>query len=116
MRARAELNDELRRALEMRWVQIRPRVVERVHVLSRLIHHGDLSEVTPRAEAITLAHKLSGGLGTFGHHEASALAAELETCLVATDRRRAAPSTSEDPDLAALRRLVARLVAIVGSP
>jgi HPt (histidine-containing phosphotransfer) domain-containing protein len=116
MRARAELNEELGRALEIRWVQIRPKVVERVRLLAHLVLHGNLREATVHAEAIALAHKLSGGLGTFGRHEASALAAEIESRLVATEGHGTPSSAPEgDVDLVVLQRLVTRLVACIGS-
>ena len=63
------------------WQRHLPVLRERLDLLTRTAAEaatGTLDE-TARAEAQSVAHKLSGNLGMFGHHEAGDLASQIES-------------------------------------
>jgi HPt (histidine-containing phosphotransfer) domain-containing protein len=68
------------------WQRHLPATCERLTILDRTasaISAGILDEPA-RAEAQSIAHKLSGNLGMFGHQQAGAIAGEIERLLKAS--------------------------------
>lgn len=62
------------------WQRHLPTLRERLDLLARTATEattGTLNEIT-RAEGQSIAHKLSGNLGMFGHHKAGDLASQIE--------------------------------------
>jgi HPt (histidine-containing phosphotransfer) domain-containing protein len=96
----------LRAALEERWPCVRTRVVARIAVVGAFAR--DATGPVTRAEACAAAHQLHGGLGAFGHHEASTLAGQIERLLVTPS-----PAAVEHGHLA---ELVEQLNALVDRP
>ena len=73
-------------AMERLWVQFLPQIEERVGVLEQAaaqMNAGVLGAEL-REDARSAAHKLAGVLGTFGLHEATALAREAEAVYEST--------------------------------
>ena len=69
------------------WQRHLPATRERLAVLDRAalsVSTGSLDEPA-RAEAQSIAHKLSGNLGMFGHQQAGAIASEIEHILKASE-------------------------------
>jgi HPt (histidine-containing phosphotransfer) domain-containing protein len=67
------------------WQRHLPNLRERLDLLDRTgaeASTGTLAE-TSRAEALTIAHKLSGNLGMFGYPQGSKIASEMEQILKA---------------------------------
>ena len=63
------------------WQRHLPTLHERLDLLTRTATEatiGTLDEMA-RAEGQSIAHKLSGNLGMFGHHEAGDLASQIES-------------------------------------
>ena len=92
---------EIQALLDDLWKRHLPSLIERISTLERAAAEatsGALPETT-RAEAQSVAHKLAGNLGMFGHHEAGEIASRSEQIL-----------KSPTPDtLAALASLAAQL-------
>ena len=65
------------------WQRHLPSTRERLDVLDRAAHSASTSklEESQRAEAQSVAHKLTGNLGMFGYPAAGALAGEIEEIL-----------------------------------
>ena len=65
------------------WQRHLPSTRERLDILSRSAHSASMGELEEfqRAEAQSVAHKLSGNLGMFGYPAAGALAGEIEDIL-----------------------------------
>jgi HPt (histidine-containing phosphotransfer) domain-containing protein len=81
----ADRREALRAGIQRIWELSRPTVLDRIQVLAnaeRLASTGVLSDAE-RQEAEREAHKLAGSLGTFGFHDASLAANELEQLLSA---------------------------------
>ena len=92
---------EIQALLDDLWKRHLPSLVERISLLESAAAEaasGSLPEPT-RAEAQSVAHKLAGNLGMFGHHEAGEIASRIEQIL-----KSPAPDT-----LAALAPLAAHL-------
>jgi HPt (histidine-containing phosphotransfer) domain-containing protein len=67
------------------WQRHLPNLRERLDILDRAAAEassGSLAEA-PRAEALSIAHKLAGNLGMFGYPQGSAVASEIEHILKA---------------------------------
>lgn len=98
---RQRREEEVRAALRRVWLDSRPEALERLATLERLSRNLRLSmsDQNAREGALAAAHKLSGTLGMFGYHEASACASEIESALAG----------SSFPDSGRLDELVARL-------
>ena len=67
------------------WQRHLPSLRERLDLLTRTATQastGTLDEAA-RAEAQSVAHKLSGNLGMFGHHKAGSIASQIEHILKA---------------------------------
>lgn len=65
------------------WERNLPALRERLDTLDRAAAaaaSGHLTEAS-RAEALSIAHKLSGSLGMFGHHRGTELARQIEAIL-----------------------------------
>ncbi|HTF67940.1 MAG TPA: Hpt domain-containing protein [Edaphobacter sp.] len=74
---------EIHALLEDLWQRHLPATRERLDLLEnavRMAFAGQLN-ATHRAEAQSVAHKLSGNLGMFGHKEAGLIASEIEYIL-----------------------------------
>jgi HPt (histidine-containing phosphotransfer) domain-containing protein len=62
------------------WQRHLPQLHERLDLLDRTAAEasaGTLSEAS-RLEALSVAHKLAGNLGMFGHHQANIIASNIE--------------------------------------
>lgn len=59
------------------WEEVRPAAAARVETLSSLVASGD-----DATEAVRLAHSLAGSFGSYGHHDGSLAASELERLLL----------------------------------
>lgn len=68
------------------WQRQRPELAARVDVLERAAAAADDASLTAelRAEAATLAHKLAGALGMYGHAAAGEAARRMELLLEAS--------------------------------
>ena len=80
------LEQQLNEAVAAVWERRRDQVMDRVGVLVRaaaLLHEGASPEMAPEvtAKAKDEAHRLAGLLGSFGFHEGSDIAAEIEELL-----------------------------------
>jgi HPt (histidine-containing phosphotransfer) domain-containing protein len=67
------------------WQRQLPQLRERLDLIDRTAAEastGTLSEAS-RTEALSIAHKLSGSLGMFGHHQGTDIAREIEQILKA---------------------------------
>ncbi|WP_432484937.1 Hpt domain-containing protein [Kineococcus esterisolvens] len=62
------------------WEQLRPLVRARLSQLDEWVAAGQLLE--GRSEAVRTAHNLSGSLGSYGRHDGSRVARELERALL----------------------------------
>lgn len=93
--------EKVRAALKRVWLDSRPEALERLATLERFSENlrSSISNQTAREGALAAAHRLSGALGMFGYHEASACASEIESTLAG------GPS----PDGSRLAELVTRL-------
>lgn len=81
----AQSDAEIQTLLDDLWKRHLPSLVERVSTLEHAAAEaasGSLAETT-RAEAQSVAHKLAGNLGMFGHHEAGEIASRIEHILKA---------------------------------
>lgn len=66
------------------WERNLPTLYERLNTLDRAAAaavSGNLSE-SSRAEALDIAHKLSGSLGMFGYHQGTEIARQIEQILI----------------------------------
>ena len=74
---------EINALLAELWQRHLPSTRERLDVLDRAAHAALMSGLgeQQRAEAQSVAHKLSGNLGMFGYPQAGALAGEIEEIL-----------------------------------
>ena len=97
-------------ALDRLWIQFLPQMTERVSTLEAActaLSAGALS-VEQRTEANAAAHKLAGGLGTFGLTKGTELAREAEVIY--------SGEPDADPDaVTRLTAIAAQLRAIVAS-
>jgi HPt (histidine-containing phosphotransfer) domain-containing protein len=66
---------DLAQTIAAMWEEARPRLATRLQTLEDALRRGD------REAAAAEAHTLTGTLGTFGEHEGSDAARELETAL-----------------------------------
>ena len=76
---------ELKKLLAELWLQHRPEMLERLAILERfseVLANGE-SRPEDQKAAIGAAHKLAGALGTFGLHEGTNVAREVEQKLSA---------------------------------
>lgn len=74
---------EIQALLDDLWKRHLPSLVERISTLEHAAAEaasGSLPETT-RAEAQSVAHKLAGNLGMFGHQEAGEIASRIEQTL-----------------------------------
>ena len=74
---------EIQALLDDLWRRHLPSTEERISILERAAAEavsGSLPEPT-RAEAQSIAHKLAGNLGMFGHQEAGEIASRIEQIL-----------------------------------
>ena len=74
---------EIKALLAEMWQRHLPATRERLSLLDHAAlaaTAGELKE-PERAEALSVAHKLAGNLGMFGHNEASSIASEIEQIL-----------------------------------
>ncbi|WP_432571974.1 Hpt domain-containing protein [Kineococcus sp. SYSU DK005] len=62
------------------WEQLRPLVRARLSQLDEWVARGQ--GLAGRAEAVRTAHNLSGSLGSYGRHDGSRVARELERALL----------------------------------
>src|SRR3982074_3822750 len=65
------------------WQRHLPTLIERLDILDRTAAEassGSLAEA-PRAEALSVAHKLAGNLGMFGYPKGSEVASQIEQTL-----------------------------------
>jgi HPt (histidine-containing phosphotransfer) domain-containing protein len=94
--------DATRKLLASLWERNLPVLQQRLDTLEHAVAAARLGTLTPalRAEAIDLAHKLSGSLGMFGYPEATTFARGLETHFEAAGEPDALKLAQ---DLAALR-------------
>jgi HPt (histidine-containing phosphotransfer) domain-containing protein len=71
---------EINALLAELWQRHLPATRERLHLLERSARAAaaDALDEPARAEAQSVAHKLSGNLGMFGHQQAGAIAGEIE--------------------------------------
>ena len=79
----ANIDAELNSLLADLWQRHLPALRERVTILERaavLVASGKLGE-PERAEAQSIAHKLAGNLGMFGHADAGLIACDMEQIL-----------------------------------
>jgi HPt (histidine-containing phosphotransfer) domain-containing protein len=92
----------VRRALDERWPHVCE--VSRAHLatIEAFMLAGLAATTAQREAASSAAHKLSGSLGMFGRHDASAVAATIEELL------------SIDDNFSELRSLVDRLDGLIG--
>ena len=69
------------------WQRHLPATRERLSILERAAQAAstDGLDASARAEAQSIAHKLSGNLGMFGHQQAGAIAGEIEQLLKSLD-------------------------------
>ncbi len=69
------------------WQRHLPVLRERLEVLDRAAAEASCGTLgkTLELEALSIAHKLAGNLGMFGHHEGSRIASEMEQVLSAPD-------------------------------
>ncbi len=67
--------------LEKLWHQHKPTILERFALISEFTERVERGTLTSaqREDAASAAHKLAGSLGTFGMHEATELARQIET-------------------------------------
>jgi HPt (histidine-containing phosphotransfer) domain-containing protein len=74
---------EIQSLLADLWKRHLPSMHERLELLDHaaLSAESDHLEEPERAEAQSVAHKLAGNLGMFGHNEAGSLASEIEHIL-----------------------------------
>ena len=78
-------NEEIRSLLADLWQRHLPALRERLDLLDRTAKEaasGPLPEST-REEAQSIAHKLAGNLGMFGHNQAGDIASQIEQILKA---------------------------------
>ena len=75
--------EEINALLAELWERHLPSTRERLAALERAIANGGAQSLkeTERAEARSIAHKLSGNLGMFGHQQAGLIAGEIEEVL-----------------------------------
>ena len=75
--------EEINALLAELWERHLPSTRERLAALERAIENGGAESLneTERAEARSIAHKLSGNLGMFGHQQAGLIAGEIEEVL-----------------------------------
>ncbi|MEO5840398.1 MAG: ATP-binding protein [Acidimicrobiales bacterium] len=100
----ASMSPRVRRALDEMWPGVHEASrVHLSHIEALLLADGDATPAQHLA-ACSAAHRLNGGLGMFGRHEASAVAAEIESLLTMD-------LTTSRPEL---RTLVDRLDALLG--
>ena len=76
---------EIQALLRDLWERHLPSLVERLGVLERTAGEAALGAIPEesRAEAQSVAHKLAGNLGMFGHHQAGEIASRIEQTLKA---------------------------------
>jgi HPt (histidine-containing phosphotransfer) domain-containing protein len=77
------------------WERSLPTLRERLDILNRAAAaaaSGHLTEAS-RAEAHSIAHKLSGSLGMFGHHRGTEIARQIEAILAAPTPDAPTPDT-----------------------
>jgi HPt (histidine-containing phosphotransfer) domain-containing protein len=77
--------DQIDNLLAGLWQKNLPTLRERLDLLDRTASaaaSGTIAE-TFRAEALSIAHKLSGSLGMFGHHQSTQIAGSIERILKA---------------------------------
>jgi HPt (histidine-containing phosphotransfer) domain-containing protein len=90
-------NEDIRILLDDLWQRHLPALHERLDLLDRTAKDaasGNLPE-PEREEAQSVAHKLAGNLGMFGHNQAGDIASQMEQILKA-------PTTQTLPELAPL--------------
>jgi len=75
--------EEINALLADLWQRHLPSMRERLEALERAALDGSEQRLneTERAEAQSVAHKLSGNLGMFGHQQAGLIAGEIEQLL-----------------------------------
>jgi HPt (histidine-containing phosphotransfer) domain-containing protein len=81
--------DQIDTLLAQLWQKNLPALLERLDLLDRtakIAATGKLAE-EPRAEAQSIAHKLSGSLGMFGYQEGTQIAAKIELILKSPNPR-----------------------------
>ncbi len=76
-------SDKVRGAIAETWERFKGRIFERVETLEAAAAAAAQDALTPQARqnAVQAAHKLAGTLGTFGFHEGTRLAREIELLL-----------------------------------
>ncbi len=89
-------NEKTKALLASLWERNKPVLLDRLAVVDQTAAADPLPPEL-RAEAASVAHKLAGTLGMFGHMEATRLAQELEATLEAEtpDRTRLSKLTTE---------------------
>jgi HPt (histidine-containing phosphotransfer) domain-containing protein len=99
-------NEDIRILLADLWRRHLPALHERLDLLDRTAKEaasGSLSEPT-REEAQSIAHKLAGNLGMFGHNEAGDIASQMEQILKA-------PTAQTLPELSSLAQSLRQQLA-----
>jgi HPt (histidine-containing phosphotransfer) domain-containing protein len=99
-------NEDIRILLADLWRRHLPALHERLDLLDRTAKEaasGSLPEPT-REEAQSIAHKLAGNLGMFGHNEAGDIASQMEQILKA-------PTAQTLPELSPLAQSLRQQLA-----
>ena len=99
--------EDIRTLLADLWQRHLPALHERLNLLERTAKQaesGSLPEPT-REEARSIAHKLAGNLGMFGHNEAGDIASQMEQILKA-------PTAQTLPELAPLAQSLRQTLAL----
>jgi HPt (histidine-containing phosphotransfer) domain-containing protein len=99
-------NEDIRILLADLWRRHLPALHERLDILDRTAKEaasGSLPEPT-REEAQSIAHKLAGNLGMFGHNEAGDIASQMEQILKA-------PTAQTLPELSPLAQSLRQQLA-----
>jgi HPt (histidine-containing phosphotransfer) domain-containing protein len=98
--------EDIRALLADLWQRHLPALHERLNILDRTANEADSGSLpeSTREEAQSIAHKLAGNLGMFGHNEAGDIASQMEQILKA-------PTPQTLPELAQLAQSLRQQLA-----